>query len=264
MGNPVGSIANTVSTGSADYSWTKYPITSHYGATDAEGNYWQPDVNVGVPANYPITNLLSGTVTNVRDTSWGQQVVTIKLDQPLNDLATHIVYQHIRGSNLSQGQHISSGALVGYNNPTPPYYAPVGVSLYSGDIYGSGPEWDVLQKDLAPGGQGLLKADWLIKKFAGTGSAGFQGLGSTFSAPPDTGCKSEYLNSENGLSAVDPRHISNAIVYSLCSVQTGLHNVLVRIGFFLLGLLCFILGGILLLGYDVGKVVKGAVTGGVA
>ena len=154
------------------FDWTTYPIISHYGATDSEGNYWQPDVNVGVPAGFPITNLLPGTVTNVQNTSWGQQVVTVKLDQPVNSLATHEAYQHMKGSPVSPGQHLPSGAIVGYNNPTPPFNADVGYSLYPGDVYGSGPEWTQLQSDLAPGGAGLLKADNIIKQFASNQKAG--------------------------------------------------------------------------------------------
>jgi hypothetical protein len=158
-----------------NFAWTGYGqswgITSHYGAIDSEGNYWQPDVNVGAPGRYPITNLLPGTVTSVQNTSWGQNVVTVKLDNALNSLATHTFYEHLSSANVSPGQHLASGTLIGYNNPDG--QVPVGFGFYSGDVYGSGPEWNTLQQDLAPGGKGLLKADWLINNFKnGKGPSG--------------------------------------------------------------------------------------------
>lgn len=153
------------------FDWTTYPIVSTYGGIDSEGNYYQPDVNVAAPSGFTITNLLPGIVTDKRDTTWGQQVITVKLDQPVNSLGTHEFYEHLKGSPVSVGQHLGSGDIVGYNNPTPPYNATVGYGLYSGDVYGSGSEWSTLQSDLAPGGKGLLKGDSIIKNFAKGGTA---------------------------------------------------------------------------------------------
>src|SRR6266567_153601 len=130
--------------------WYTFPRIDNFGQIDPEGNYWKPDSNVQVPGNYPITALLPGTVTSVQQTSWGQTVVTVKLDSPLNSLATHAVYQHMSSATVRVGQHVNGGDLIGYNNPSG--QVPLGFGLYSGDVYGSGSAWDTLQKDLAPGG----------------------------------------------------------------------------------------------------------------
>lgn len=142
--------------------WWQWPRIDNFGQIDPEGNYWKPDTNVQVPGNYPIQNILPATVTSVRQTSWGQTVVTARLDQPLNNLATHEVYQHMSSATVSPGQHIDTGTLVGFNNPDG--QVPLGFSFYSGDVYGSDAGWTILQQDLAPGGAGLLNPTSFLDK----------------------------------------------------------------------------------------------------
>lgn len=140
--------------------WYTFSWLENFGTIDPEGNYWKPDVNVQAPAQYPITSLFSGTVTSVQQTSWGQNVVTVKLDQALNYLATHVAYQHLSSSSVQVGQHVQTGSLIGFNNNSG--QVPVGLSFYSGDVYGSGSAWNTLQQDLAPGGAGLLNPGKLL------------------------------------------------------------------------------------------------------
>lgn len=140
--------------------WYTFSWLENFGTIDPQGNYWKPDVNVQAPGGYPITALFPGTVTSVQQTSWGQNVVTVKLDQALNYLATHTFYEHLSSSNVQVGQHVNTGSLIGYNNASG--QVPVGFGFYSGDIYGSGSAWQTLQRDLAPGGQGLLNPGKLL------------------------------------------------------------------------------------------------------
>lgn len=140
------------------------------GTKDPEGNYWKPDVNVQLPGNYPIQALLPGTVTSLQNTGYGQDMATISLDQPLNPSATHTFYEHMSSfaQGLKVGQHVSSGQLIGYNNPQG--QVPLGFGLYSGDVYGSNYDasgrytgaWSQLQQDLAPGGAGMLNPQPLL------------------------------------------------------------------------------------------------------
>lgn len=145
--------------------WYRFPRIDNLGAyPDPAGPYRKPDSNIQVPGNYPITALLSGTVTSVQTTTWGQRVITIKLDKPLNNEATHTFYEHMSSSTVSAGQHVAAGDLIGYNNPAGT--VPLGFGLYSGDVYGSGPAWDQLQNDLAPGGQNKLNPVNLLNQAA--------------------------------------------------------------------------------------------------
>lgn len=134
--------------------WYTFSWLGNFGSIDPQGNYYKPDVNVQAPGYAPITALLPGTVTSVQNTSFGQTTITVKLDQAINSLASHTFYEHMSSANVQVGQHVSAGTLLGYNNP--PGQVPIGFGFYSGDVYGSGSAWQILQQDLAPGGKGLL------------------------------------------------------------------------------------------------------------
>jgi murein DD-endopeptidase MepM/ murein hydrolase activator NlpD len=146
--------------------WWYYPRVDNVGYyPDPQGPFRKPDTNVQIPGNYPVAAILPGVVTSVQSTSWGgQEVVTIKLDSPLNNLATHTFYEHMGSATVSQGQHVNQGDTIGYNNPDG--MVPLGFGLYSGDVYGSGPAWDVLQQDIGPGGARLLDPVPLIESVA--------------------------------------------------------------------------------------------------
>jgi murein DD-endopeptidase MepM/ murein hydrolase activator NlpD len=210
--------------------WYTYPRIDNFGQKDPAGDFWKPDSNVQVPGNYPITALLPGTVTSIQNTSFGQKVVTIKLDHPLNSLATHTFYEHMSGSapGLSIGQHVQAGSLIGYNNPSG--QVPLGFGLYSGDVYGSGSEWGTLQQDLAPGGAQQLNPVNLLNQ-AQKGNLNINnpgGLTSSYNqpvtgtcAPWDIGC---MLTQSNSALA----SIGEAIAIFVLAL------VLIVVGFFLL------------------------------
>lgn len=145
-------------------AWWTFPRVDNFGLIDPAGPYWKPDSNIQLPGYYPVTAILPGTVTNVQVTQWGQHVVTVKLDQPLNNLATHTFYEHMSADGVQVGQHLNAGDLIGYNNPSGG--VPLGFGLYPGDVYGSGPGWGILQNDLKPGGAGLLNPVALLNGFA--------------------------------------------------------------------------------------------------
>lgn len=142
--------------------WWTFPRIDNFGMIDPAGPYWKPDTNVQVPGYYPIAAILPGTVTSVQQTGWGQTVVTVKLDNALNSLATHTFYEHMSSANVQVGQRVTQGTLIGYNNPSGA--VPLGFGLYSGDVYGSGSAWTALQNDLKPGGAGLLNPVSLINQ----------------------------------------------------------------------------------------------------
>lgn len=164
-------------------AWYTFPRIDDFGTLDPQGNYWKPDSNIQLPANYPVTALLPGTVTSIQTTSWGQHVVTIKLDQPLNDEATHTFYEHMSASapGLAVGQRVAAGDLIGYNNPSG--MAPLGFGLYSGDVYGSGSAWTTLQQDLAPGGAGKLNPTALLNTYQSGNGIPLLGSSSGISIP---------------------------------------------------------------------------------
>lgn len=137
----------------ADKAWWVYPRIDNFGTVDPQGPFWKPDSNIQLPPNYPIVAPTAGVVTDVQITPWGQSVVTVKFDTPINSLATHYFFEHMSSAVVTKGQKLSVGDLVGYNNLLPP---PLGFGFYSGDQFGSGPEWNVLQADLAPHGPNQL------------------------------------------------------------------------------------------------------------
>lgn len=145
--------------------WYTFARIDNFGSIDPQGAYWKPDSNILTPPGYPVTALLDGQVTSTQRTAWGQTVVTIKLAQPLNSLATHCFYEHLHDSTVQKGQRVSAGALIGHANYSGEGAA-LGFGLYSGDIYGSGPAWSILQNDLRPGGAGLLNPVALLNAAA--------------------------------------------------------------------------------------------------
>jgi hypothetical protein len=124
----------------AQAPWYTFPRIDNMGSPDPYGGFPKPDSNIQLPANYPVTALLPGTVTSTDGggVSWGG-TVTIRLDTPLNSLATHTSYIHLAGETVSTGQHVSAGQLIGYNGGSAAQGAqkvPLGFALYNGDHYG--------------------------------------------------------------------------------------------------------------------------------
>lgn len=147
--------------------WYTFNRIDNFGQIDPQrgangSTYWKPDTNVLVPPGYPVIAVLSGIVTSVQYTDYGQTVITIKLDTPLNSLATHMYFEHMHDSTVSKGTRVQFGTLIGHANLAGEG-ASLGVGLYSGDVYGTGQAWNILQNDLKPGGKGLLNPVALIE-----------------------------------------------------------------------------------------------------
>ena len=137
--------------------WYTYPRIDGYGGPEPYGGL-KHDSNVQVPDGTPITSLVPGVVTGINNVTaagpipgtgfpaWGSQI-TIRMQSPINALATHIAYLHLTGipAGLRIGQTIGAGTLLGYSGgqlADGAQKAPVGVALYQGDAYGYGPTWN--------------------------------------------------------------------------------------------------------------------------
>jgi murein DD-endopeptidase MepM/ murein hydrolase activator NlpD len=219
----------TASSSTGVQPWFTFPRVDNFGQIDPQGNFYKPDSNIQLPGGYPITALLSGTVTSLQPTtSWGQSVATIKLDTPLNSLATHTFYEHMSGfaPGLSVGQHVNAGDLIGYNNPSG--QVPLGFGLYSGDVYGSGSAWSTLQQDLAPGGAGLLNPTNLLNAAAQTGG--------TWSGTGVLSYNPSGLNTSTGCQWYDIP----------CWFQNQVESLLISSGFVIFGLVLLLVGIIIL------------------
>lgn len=137
----------------ADKPWYDYSFTSDIGTPDPYGGFPKPDLNFQVPENTPITALYGGVVSGI-DTAGSSavppygHVVTVRLHQPLNGLATHTAYLHLSkiAPGITVGSQVRTGDIIGYGgsgSSTPPGTQPasVGFALYSGDYYGQGSAW---------------------------------------------------------------------------------------------------------------------------
>lgn len=126
--------------------WWKFPRIDNLGQPDPFGGFPKPDTNVQVPDGYPIVNILPGVVTATHgaDDAWGASI-TIRLDTPINNLATHIAYLHLRKDiQVQKGQHINAGTIIGFNGGNQAagsQKVPLGFALYAGDDYGHGLAW---------------------------------------------------------------------------------------------------------------------------
>ena len=127
--------------------WYSYSRIDNYAVfPDPDGSFPKPDSNIQVPAGQAITALASGVVSGINapdgsNPNFGQ-VVTVKLDNALNPVATHMAYLHLNGipGNLAIGQRVNAGDVVGYAGANP-QNAATGFALYNGDYYGFGPSW---------------------------------------------------------------------------------------------------------------------------
>lgn len=124
-----------------DYDYGKYP--------DPQGAYNKPDVNVRVPYGYPVAMPVTGTISGINSPngimpSFGA-VVTIKLDTPINNLATHLAFLHLADVTVRLNQRVNIGDVVGHagdsNHAAGSAPALMGVALTSDDYYGIGSGW---------------------------------------------------------------------------------------------------------------------------
>lgn len=147
--------SNALVTNNGQQPWWDFPRIDNFGQIDPQGAYYKPDSNILTPSGYPIISPVSGVVTSVQRTDYGQTVETILLNTPINPLATHVFFEHMHDATVGVGSVVTPGTLLGHANYTGEG-ANLGFGFYSGDIYGSGLAWSQLQHDLAPGGAGLL------------------------------------------------------------------------------------------------------------
>lgn len=130
--------------------WWFYPFANDYGGKEPFGNFPKPDLNIQVPDGFPVVAILPGTVSGINSPTGGipsyGAVITIRLDTPVNAIATHTAYLHLASvaSNMRVGVHVEQGDLVGYNGgalAAGTQKVPLGFALYNGDYYGYGPTW---------------------------------------------------------------------------------------------------------------------------
>lgn len=126
-------------------NWWQYPEINNFGSyPDPEGAFPKPDVNIIAPAGTKFTAPLSGVVSGIDTTSPFGDVVTVNLDSPINDSATHYAFLHLSSiaPGLQVGEHINAGDLLGIgggNQSTSG--ADPGFALTSSDQYGFGAGW---------------------------------------------------------------------------------------------------------------------------
>lgn len=122
--------------------WYTYPSDapgSSYGQIiDPLGNYLKPDVNFRVPSGTPITALSGGVVTSVSDLGGccGGLSVTVKMNTPLNSLATHTSYNFLGSTSVQPGQSISYGQQIGTAGSS--YGINQALALTSDNVWGNG------------------------------------------------------------------------------------------------------------------------------
>ena len=117
--------------------WYAYNRIDNYGAyPDPMGPYPKPDSNICAPAGTPITALAPGVVTGATTPSWssGQPSVTVKLDTPLNSLATHMAYSFLDTMTVQAGQRVNTGDILGYARGSGVCTA---FALTADDVYGT-------------------------------------------------------------------------------------------------------------------------------
>ena len=155
MQNGIGSGLNSVNYGILpNEGWWQYPRIDGYGGIDPQSTsanpYKKPDSNILVPYGYPVANIEAGVVSGLNTPnsnlipSYGA-VVTIKLDVPINPLATHLAFLHLADITVRLGQRVLIGDIIGHagdaGSAAGSAPAPLGVALCNGDYYGFGNEW---------------------------------------------------------------------------------------------------------------------------
>lgn len=216
---------------STKYAWTQYPWDDPSGESEPFGGGSKPDANFGsIPANTPITALGSGVVSGTDSQSaWGCSV-TVRLDQPFNDLATHHAYLHLSNINVNTGQRVNAGDVIGYaggNQTCGSQKVALGFAFYNGDNYGFGSAWQYMQPLLNP----KLNPTPFLSQFSDPGRTSVQ-------------------STANTQRTASQAKASGQQIVDLPSLLANAGNWLPRIGMGLLGgvlIILGVLGGILLL-----------------
>jgi hypothetical protein len=144
--------------------WFMFPYTVPFGNPNYDSGYGgSHDLDIGAPPNYPVTNLLGGTIASITEPSWGKQV-GIKLDSPYNGNAyCHFLHLSAVNPGLDVGFRVTVGTLIGWvggatdarqyngtsnptgenflNDPSQSSQVQVGFALSHGPEYGIGLGW---------------------------------------------------------------------------------------------------------------------------
>ncbi len=195
--------------------WYDYPYVADIGTPDPYGGFPKPDINFQVPNNTPITALYGGVISGIDTAGSGAipaygHVVTVKLHQPLNGLATHTAYLHLTSiaPGLTVGSQVRTGDVLGYGGSgsgTPPGTQPAPVGFYSCDYYGQGSAWS---NETSANLAGALNPVPIIDAargnlaglLGGVGGGVGGGIGSLFPGP--TQSITDYLNQNVPLLAI--------------------------------------------------------------
>lgn len=154
-------------------NWYEYPRVDNYGVfPDPFGNYPKPDSNIECPAGTMITALAPGTVSGVETPSWagGLYSVTVRLDTPVNQLATHMAYNFLQDNSVSVGEHIAAGQQIG--TASSKYGFGMAFALTNDDVYGT-------DTFMQYAGNQLLNPVSVLDAAKGGGPINFSGIAST-------------------------------------------------------------------------------------
>lgn len=131
--------------------WWDAPIIDNWGQyPDPEGPFAKPDLNILLPANYPIVAPLPGKITGINapdgSVPFFGATITVRMDKPINTVAVSYSFLHLQRiqPGLQVGMHINAGQVLAYGGAGQTAgvsKAAVGFALYPGDNYGFGPEW---------------------------------------------------------------------------------------------------------------------------
>jgi hypothetical protein len=119
--------------------WYEYPRIDNYGFyPDPFGPYAKPDSNIECGAGIDVTSLASGVISGVvHSPNWGigTDSVTIRLDKPINAIATHMAYNFITAS-AKVGDKVVAGTIIGKSTDT--FGFGLAFALTADEEYGDG------------------------------------------------------------------------------------------------------------------------------
>jgi hypothetical protein len=95
--------------------WYEYDIVVPFGNVNFDSALGGAhDLDLGCPANHPITALLSGSISSITSPAWGKQV-GVALDHPING-KPYCAYLHLSAVNptLRVGMHINVNDTIGW------------------------------------------------------------------------------------------------------------------------------------------------------
>ena len=131
-------------------AWYEYRFDDPAGESEPFGGGPKPDANIACPSGTPVTAILPGVISGINSPdgsipAWGA-TITVKMDTPINAIATHYAFLHLRPipANLHIGQRVKAGDLLGYSGPQGTQGSQqvlLGFALYNGDCYGYGPTY---------------------------------------------------------------------------------------------------------------------------